>query len=319
MDFDQLRTFLLAAELQSFTQAARRLNFSQSAISQQIRELEDRLDVRLFERHSRSVSLTPAGERLRPRARAILKEVEDALDALSDLRGVPQGVVRIAASTTPGVYLLPHALGRFSALFPGVRASLEVLNPDELARALQQGDVDLAVVEENLLPNRVFGWSKTPMLADEIVLIARPDHPWLLEAPIALERLALADMILRPPANPMRQTIHNALAAAGFNPTQLRVRFELGNTEGIKRAVQAGLGVGFVSVYAIIDELAHGTLATLPITGLRIPRTLWLLRPTKPRSEMPECFAQVLESKDWLPPGIIEPGPAAQNASGPGK
>src|SRR4029077_10525018 len=98
MDFDQLRTFLLAAELQSFTQAARRLNFSQSAISQQIRDLEDRLGVRLFERHNRSVSLTPAGERLRPRARAILKEVEDAVGELSELRGQPQGVVRIGAS-----------------------------------------------------------------------------------------------------------------------------------------------------------------------------------------------------------------------------
>src|SRR6478672_1561917 len=100
MELDHLRTFLLAAELQSFTQAARRRNFSQSAISQQIRDLEDRLGVRLFERHSRSVSLTPAGEILRPRARQILDEVERATEALAEFRGLPQGVVRIAASTS---------------------------------------------------------------------------------------------------------------------------------------------------------------------------------------------------------------------------
>ncbi|MDB5096123.1 MAG: transcriptional regulator, LysR family [Cyanobacteria bacterium RYN_339] len=301
MELDQLRTFLLAAELQSFTQAARRLSFSQSAISQQIRDLEDRLGVRLFERHSRSVSLTPAGEILRPRARQILDEVERATEALSEFRGLPQGVVRIAASTSPGIYLLPHALGRFSEAYPGVRASLEVPGQDELVHMLQQGDLDLAVVEENLLPSRVFGWEKLPALEDEIVLIAPPDHPLVGKGPLAPETLAEVPMIMRPPENPTRQVIHNALASAGFNPGRLRVRFEIGNTEGLKRAVLAGLGLGFASSYAIASELEHGTLVVLPLAGVTITRVIWLVRPAKQRSPMPERFADLFLRGEWLP------------------
>ena len=307
MDFDQLRTFLLAAELQSFTQAARRLNFSQSAISQQIRDLEDRLGVRLFERHSRSVSLTPAGERLRPRARTILKEVEDAVGELGELRGQPQGVVRIGASLTPGVYLLPHALGRFSERYPGVRASLDVLSGDELTRAMQQGDIDVALVEEDILPARVFGWERVHAITDEIVAIAPTGDPLLASMPIPLERLAELNVILRPEHSPMRQTIIDHLAAAGFNPNRLRIRFELGNTEGIKQAVQAGLGVGFVSIFAL--DRVHPGYERLAIEGLRITRPLWLMRPTKQRTPMPERFAELVLALDWLPEGVSVPAP----------
>jgi DNA-binding transcriptional LysR family regulator len=301
MELDQLRTFLLAAELQSFTPAARRLSFSQSAISQQIRDLEDRLGVRLFERHSRSVSLTPAGEILRPRARQILQEVEQATEALSEFRGLPQGVVRIAASTSPGIYLLPHALGRFSADYPGVRASLQVPGPDELVHLLQQGDLDLAVVEENLLPARVFGWEKLPALEDEIVLIGPPDHPLVGKGTLSPEILVENAMIMRPAENPTRQVIHDGLASAGFNPGRMRVRFEIGNTEGLKRAVLAGLGLGFASRYAVATELERGSLAILPLAGVSIKRVIWLVRPAKQRSPMPERFAELFLRREWLP------------------
>jgi DNA-binding transcriptional LysR family regulator len=314
MDFDQLRTFLLAAELQSFTQAARRLNFSQSAISQQIRDLEERLGVRLFERHSRSVSLTPAGERLQPRARAILAEVESTVGELAELKGTPQGVVRIAASTTPGIYLLPYALGAFSARYPGVRASLEVSGADELVRLMQQGDLDLAIVQEDFMPTRTFGWERLPALDDEIVLIAPPDHPLAGPGALPPEKLAEVPMIMRPAENATRQLIFSSLAAAGFNPTRMRILFELGHAEGIKRAVEAGLGLGFVSRYAIANELKHGQLVTIPVDGVNIRRTLWLMRPNKQRTAMTEHFANLFMSGEWLPANLKELARTPQTA-----
>jgi DNA-binding transcriptional LysR family regulator len=166
---------------------------------------------------------------------------------------------------------------------------------------LQQGDLDLAVVEENLLPARVFGWEKVPALEDEIVLIAPPDHPLVGKGPLAPETLTEVPMIMRPPENPTRAVIHDALASAGFNPGRMRVRFEIGNTEGLKRAVLAGLGLGFASSYAIATELEHGSLVALPLAGVRITRVIWLVRPAKQRSPMPERFTELFLSGEWLP------------------
>jgi len=84
----------------------------------------------------------------------------------------------------------------------------------------------------------------------------------------------------------------------------MKVRFELGNTEGLKRAVEAGMGLGFVSAYAIANELAQGSLVVVPLQGVTIKRMLWLIRPAKQRSPMPERFAELFLTGEWLPPSM---------------
>ena len=116
VDISRLRTFVLAASELNFTRTARLLGFSQSAISQQIRELEGELDATLFERRGRTIRLTPAGERLLPLAAAILRKLERMDAALSPFRGTAGGVLRIGASPVPGAYVLPTVLGQFSAV-----------------------------------------------------------------------------------------------------------------------------------------------------------------------------------------------------------
>lgn len=305
MDLVQLRTFLLAAELHSFTQAARRLNFSQSAVSQQIRELEERLGVRLFERHARSVSLTPAGERLRPLARKLVQDAEAAVEALDEFRGTLQGVLRIGAGHTVGVYILPYLLGRFSERFPGVRASLQVADDETLSRAMQDGELDLVLTETEVLPGRVFGWEKLPALDDELILIGPPGHPWRSPDPDTV--LSTAPMILRQQDSPIRHLVASHLTNMGVNPARMRTRFELGNTEGIKRAIMAGLGLGWVSRFAIASELASGQLEALPLPGLRVRRTIWLMLPLKKRTPLQTTFSEILRDGDWWPTGIQLP------------
>lgn len=302
MNFDRLNTFMMAAEDLNFTQAARRLQLSQPAVSQQIRELEDSLGASLFERRGRGLLLTPAGERLRTMARPLLREVKQLESELAHYRDVPQGVLRVGASTTLGVYMLPFALGRFTEQHPGVRISLQVADVEMLVRHLNEGEADLAVLEVDLPPGRLHGWDKTPLMEDELRLIARPDHPWARQGGVSLDELPGGTFIFRTRQSSTRQLILDTLAAAGLDPERLQTRFELGNTEGIKRAVMAGLGVGFVSRFATELERRAGLLVEVPIAGVAITRTLWLLRPTGARQASHQAqFCELLLKGGWLP------------------
>jgi DNA-binding transcriptional LysR family regulator len=303
MDLDRLRTFALAAEELNFTQTARMLHLSQPAVSQQIRELEDSMGVALFERRGRGLALTPAGERLKPLAGALLRDAEGLKEALGEFRGVPQGVLRIGAGTTLGIYLLPFVLGRYSRSFPAVRASLRIADAEALVRALRESEIDLALVEEDLSLGRIYGWEKVPLIDDELVLIAAADHPWARRQAIAVSELTGQAFIMRQPQSSTRHLIQERLAEAGVDPQSLTVRFELGHTEGIKRSVMAGLGLGFVSRYAIAEELRAGTLAEIRIQDFGIGRTLWLIRSSE--KKLPahvQRFCELLLSADWLPP-----------------
>jgi DNA-binding transcriptional LysR family regulator len=302
MNFDRLNTFLMAAEDLNFTQAARRLGLSQPAVSQQIRELEESLGVSLFERRGRGLLLTPAGERLRTMARPLLREVKQLETEMGGFREVPQGVLRVAATNTPGIYMLPFALGSFTAQHPGVRISLAVTDLDVLVRQLNEGEADLAVVDVDPGPGRLHGCEKTPLMEDELLLIAHPDHPWARQGAVSVDELPSGSFIFRTRQSSTRQLILNTLAEAGVDPDQLQTRFELGNTEGLKRAVMAGLGVGFVSRYATDLERQAGLLVEVPITGVSIARTLWLLRPTGTRlGEHQTRFCDLLLGDGWLP------------------
>jgi len=303
MNFDQLRTFATAADTLSFTQAARLLHISQPAVSQQIRELESALKVTLFERRGRSLVLTPAGERLRPLALDLLSNIRRTEDELSDFREVPQGVFLLGAESTPGTYLLPHALGAFTRDFPGVRISLRVTDIETIERALQDGELDLAVTETESSPGRIHGWERTPFLKDEFVLITPPDHRWAGRSSIEPEELEGEPFILRLKDWAFRRTFNDQVAAAGFNPDRFTIRFELSSTEGIKHAVMAGLGVGFAPWHAIRVELEAGRLAAVGIRGLSFERSLWLLTPKgRKLTGYKQHFVDTLLTGDWRGP-----------------
>lgn len=319
INIDRLNTFVVAAETLNFTQAARRLHLSQSAVSQQIRELEEELDVTLFERRGRGLALTPAAERLRTRATRVLREVNDTWREMSAFQSLPQGVLRIGASNTLGIYLLPYALGHYSQDFPGVRTTLLVSEVDAIVRGLQEGELDLALIEQTLSPGRLHGWERVPLMEDEVTLIVHPKHPWAQEEVIPLERLPEASFIWRQQNAETRALIWDCLSEAGFDPERLPVRFELGNTEGIKRAVMAGLGVGWVSRHATFMERKTGLLREVAVEGCSVRRTLWLLRPQHDRTVIhQQRFCEMLLEGSWIPEEVRREDAAIADQGLPG-
>lgn len=304
LKLEHLNTFRLAATSLNFTSTARQLHLSQSAVSQQIRELEQRLGVALFERRGRGLLLSPAGSQLLRRVGPILSQLRRLRAEMGAFQGLAQGVLRLGASPTPGVYLLPHALGAFSSQHPGVQLTLSVAPSERTLRALHEGELDLAVVEHPP-GRRQRGWLRESFFIDEVVLIVPPEHRWAGAGPRSAQELADEPLILRQQGSRTRQRILDHLATAGVPQERLRVRFELGHTEALIQAVMAGLGVGFVSRLAVATQRYAGLICQIELPGVRMRRRFWLLRPPAEKAFVhQERFCELLARRDWLPPEL---------------
>lgn len=273
MTLRQLEIFLAVARARSFRRAAEAVALSQPALSQQVKELERELGTPVFDRLGRTVGLTDAGRLLEEHARRVFATLQGAREAIEELRGLDRGTLRLGGSTTPGIYLLPRLLGRFKARHPGVALSLCIGNTREIEERVRATDVDLGLVGGHVADRRET--CVEARLVDRLALIVAPGHPWPRRRAIAPERLADECLLVREPGSATRRVTERALARAGIT---MRAGLELGHTEAIKRGVRAGLGVAFVSRYAIEAELASGQLRVVGVRGLTIERHFHVIR-----------------------------------------
>ena len=248
---DQLLTFAAVAEHLNISRAARALFLSQPAVSGQLRQLQDEFGEPLYYREGRGIALSEAGRQLALHAQRMRNDFRDALAFRDALRSLDAGRLRIGASTTPASYLLPYLIAEFHRRHAGVSISTRYGNTSEVMAAI--GELDVALIEgsagQGLPPGTVtHEWRK-----DEIVAVVPVGHPLAhgeaSEVPIG----ALADypLVLREVGSGVRQTVERAFAR---NAVVMRVAFELAGVEGIKEAVRAGMGIGFVSAMSMRHE-----------------------------------------------------------------
>lgn len=237
MKLRQLRYFLALAEHRHFGRAARSLHIAQPSLSQQIRALEAELDTTLFDRSSRHVSLTPDGEVLLPYARRMLALAADFRAELDDRRNLVSGSIRLGATPTLGAYLLPNLLRRFTHTFPGLELTIAEDGSDRLARALNEGLIDLAVLVEG---TDVGSGTFQFLLKERIVVGLPAGHPLAGRREVALDELADDDFILCREGYHLRGLTLEACATAGFVP---RIAVRGTDVDTALRFVQAGLGV----------------------------------------------------------------------------
>jgi DNA-binding transcriptional LysR family regulator len=274
LNFKQLEAFIWVAELQSFTRAARHLYMSQPAISFQIKALEEELEVTLFQRSEKRVSLTQAGRLLYPEAKKMLAHYNNIKAGLDALRGLKAGHLLIGASTIPGEYLLPGYLGMFRQQYPGVRVNLRVAGSGDVIRWVQEREIDLGVVgaiqnADNVQFNE---WIK-----DELVLIVPPGHRWN-GSWIDVSDLMDEKFILREEGSGTRKSMLEILERHGLNIEKLNVNMELGSTRSVISAVQAGMGIGFVSRWAVADALEVGKVGKANLCNVNLTRSFYLAR-----------------------------------------
>jgi molybdate transport repressor ModE-like protein len=245
----------------SVSAAAAAIGIGQPSASQHLRLLEAAAGQRLVERTGRGSRLTEAGQVLAARAAQALSSLGAAEEELGALAGLQTGTIHLGASTAPGVYLLPDTLGCFQRSYPGVTVEVEVAASDEILRRLLAGRVQLALVGANRADERI---ELDPFLEDEIVGVAKPGLIPVKKGAVAPARLSEYMLLAREPGSSSQHTINEELRAIGIRPAGI---WELGSSEAIKRAAREGLGLAFLSRYAVAEEVERGDLESFRLAG----------------------------------------------------
>ncbi|MGD9847683.1 MAG: LysR substrate-binding domain-containing protein [Desulfuromonas sp.] len=285
----KLEIFCQVADCGQVTRAAEALLLGQSAISMALAELEQQAGGPLFLRQGRRLLLNDRGRLLLEPARQIVQAAAAFDQLLSESGAQPRGLLRIGASTTIGNYLLPALLADFSRRYPAASASLLVGNTRQVERALERGRIDLGLIEG---PSHAPLLQTRPWRDDVLVVIAAPQHPLAHPGAPAATALAAADWILREAGSGTREVCEAALLPwlGSWRPY-----LELGHTEAIKKAVEAGMGVSCLSRLAVQRELQLGFLVELAVpVDLRRPLTLLLPR-QHPATRLLQAFIELLD------------------------
>ena len=291
----QLRTFKTVADLNSFSLAAQRLKLSQPSVSYQVKELEETLGLPLLDRLGKRVQLTEAGTLLYGYARRMLDVLDEVTVAIEEIRGIKRGSLRVGASTTVGIYLLPAALGAFKKLHPGLVISLEIGTRTRVQEQVLRNELDLAVVGPASKDPEL---AIIPFLSDELVVVAPAGHPLASSRSLGLKELADQPFIMREVASGSRLSFEKAARKAG---ARLKVAMELGSNGAIKHAVESGLGLAVISRYACALEFSSGRLVELDVRGFPIRRDwhiVHLRRRRLPASV--RSFIDFLKDTSWL-------------------
>ncbi|HUV69039.1 MAG TPA: LysR family transcriptional regulator [Terracidiphilus sp.] len=295
LDNFRLVVFRKVAQQLSFRKAADELYLTQPAVSLQIKALEEDLGVQLFDRSGTQIRLTSAGTVLLGYAGRVTSLLAQAEHEIAALSGEHAGHLALGASTTIAQYVLPRLLGKFHNEYPRVQSTLISGNTEQIVEAIENRKIELGFIEG---PARSRGVKTKPFLRDELVLLASTAHEWAERASIPPSDLCAAPMLLRERGSGTRRVVEMALERQGVKRSSLRILMELDSTEAIKSAVEAGLGIGFVSRSAIAKDLRLDTsFRIVEVEGLRIQRDFLLVYPSGPEpTGLPQTFRRFLFS-----------------------
>ena len=238
MNHLHLRAFHAVANHGSFTRAAAALNVTQPTVSDQIKTLESRYQVKLFERHSRRVEITELGRALFAITRRQLTLEADAEQLLATAKGLTHGRLRVAAGAPQLVIPL---LGSFKRRHPGIRLSLQFGNSEVVLRSLFDRNCDVIVLPDIGADERLHA---LPFRRDRLIVFVEGGHPWSTRRSISLSDLKGEPLVLREVGSRTRAVFESAMARAGV---VMGETLEIGSREGVREAVAAGLGIGIVS------------------------------------------------------------------------
>lgn len=281
---ERLRCFIEVAERLSFSRAAEHLHLSQPAVSRYIKELERATGRRLFDRIGRKVALTEAGSSLLERAKSVQTALDEFEAEAAGLAHTVRGPLTLGGSTV-WEYLLPAAIGTFRAKYPNVTISLTVGNTAQIVDLMTDAQLHLGFVGE-APQGRLL--EVTQVTEDQLVVIAPPEHELAGKRRVAPKALNGQPFVQREAASATARLAARYLASLSITPGSI---LELGSHEAVKAGVRAGLGLGMLSRYAIVEELALGTLTQIKLQAPPCNRPLYVLRnPHRSRSHAQSAF-----------------------------
>lgn len=304
MHLNRLRAFVRVVECGSFSRAARSLGLTQPAVSQQIKSLEALLGTRLLVRGSDAVGLTPAGQRVLPYARRILQLWDALVDETRDeASGALSGRLAVGASTVPAGYLLGDLIGRFRRRHPRIDVTVRVADSAGVVAWVQEDRVDCGATGMRV---PVPGVDHVVFARERLSVITPPDHPWAGRT-VRPADLAAVPLVWRERGSGTRQAAEEALLRWGIDPRDIPVAAEVGSTEAVVGAVQAGLGLALISSLAAKTAMAAGRVGVARVDGPPAEREFYFIYKAT-RAGEPLLAAFLGFVREW-----------AQDASGPAR
>ncbi|RLL44897.1 LysR family transcriptional regulator [Oceanobacillus piezotolerans] len=274
MNIESLSIFCLVVEEGSISQAARLKELSQPAVTRQIHQMENTYGTLLFDRTNGKLYLTDAGEALYPIAKEIVRGFQFSKEAIQQVIGKNEQKLSVGASLTIGEYLLPIALGNFKKKHPNINLSLQILNTAHILDMLENNVIDVAMVE-GVVENKAFEIQK--FADDELILICDKEHPWNERESIEIQEITKEHLIWRESTSGTRMIVEKALREF-IQLDEIRGYMELGSTQAIKSAVEAGLGISILPRITVKKELEQGDLREVKVSNFQLNRDLWLVQ-----------------------------------------
>jgi DNA-binding transcriptional LysR family regulator len=277
LDLHKLNIFVTIARLRNFTRAAEYLHMTQPTVSQQLAALEAALGMPLVERDTRRLQLTAAGEALVPYAEKMIALSGEAIEAVWTAAGLEESTLRLGVGHILATYLLPDLLSRYRNSFPSHRTKITVGNTGDLLALLVADSIDLALVGSPAVHPEIF---TQPFMQDRLVVIVSPGDEWAARTEVEPTELLTRIFLTREPGSALHATVEQLFGADALDADNVIV---LGETEAIKRSVEAGLGVALVQGIAVEREVTAGSLRTLKLVGADDSRTYLTARHTARR------------------------------------
>ena len=275
MDIHQLKLFVSVYKNKSFTKASEKLHISQPTISEHIKNLENSLSCKLFDRLGRSIMPTAEADVLYPKALQILVDLDQIQEEITAAGTGIKGKLVIGASTIPGTYILPRVAFSFKKQYPDIAFEILMEDSSKINNMILQHELLCGIVGARMTSDKL---EYSPLIEDELVLVASPKV--LPFKSISLDKLATIPLLQREKGSGTRQTFENFLeqkmSTADFN-----IVATLGSTSAVKQAAKEGLGASVISRIAIQEELANKTLQEITIKKLKMKRKFYLVRQKK--------------------------------------
>lgn len=287
MDTHHLKIFVSVYKNKSFTRASEELHISQPTISEHIKNLENSLDCRLFDRLGRSIMPTAEADILYPKALQVLDDLDQIKEEISAAGTGIRGKLIIGASTIPGAYILPPAAYSFKKKYPEVEFEILIGDSGKITDMVLQHDLLCGIVGAKMTSDKL---DFTPLIEDELILVASPEV--LNQKKITLGELTKIPFLHREKGSGTRQTFQNFIEKSNTSLADFNIAATLGSTSAVKQAVKAKLGAAIISRIAVQNELADGSLCEIPIQGLKMKRKFYLVcqkKRTLPSQYMAFC------------------------------
>jgi DNA-binding transcriptional LysR family regulator len=272
MDFKQIEAFISVARLKSFSKAANKIFLSQPTISSHISSLEKELSIQLFDRTSKEVNLTPAGESFLEYAVDIINTRNNAVTTLSSFNNNISGILNLSASSTPCSSIVPNLMKEFSSLYPEVTFNITQHSSGDIIKNILELKCEIGLVGSTINDDKI---STYKIMEDELVIISNP----LLNVPenITLDELTKYDFILREKNSATRKTFEKAFNKSNSKGCKLNIVCEVNDLDALISFVRAGLGISIVSKQIYYNYMSDNSLKISTIEDISLKRNIYLI------------------------------------------